>query len=553
MDPLAFQTGKIVKVAGYIGLSKALLLGKIHQKTQKTIVWITVDLKEALLLQKDFENLFPSEDICLIPPLDTLPYYSLSPNSDLLMDRLQALARLLDQTQKPKIVLIPLQSLMRRVMPRRLFLDKTFLLQTRENRGNSVDIEGVIFKELPQKLINLGYERTPLVQDRGTFSIRGGIIDIFSPSHEFPARIDFFGDTIENIRLFDPANQKTIKNVSQFQIIPAREILFHEPLKSFHSRLKKCADDRDFPKSERDFISEQFEHHIHFHGIESFLGFFYPEAPCLLDYVPPSSLLCFSDLTRIRQSFEKNIEELTLHQHKSSSVERLMNPEEICLVPEELSEWQNYFPLIDFDPGASKETAQIQTEMESNFIVSQKMSLALPSENSFAPLAKLIQQRHEQQTALVLLASSHAQKERLLDLLKRFEFPFVEITSLAGDPGRGLFIKEGLASSGFYWPEKNLWVLTDEEIFGQKIKKKSVKQNAGAAFTSFAELHSGDYVVHQDQGIGIYRELLALTIGSTKNDFLLLEYLGGDKLYVPVHQLNKIFRYEAQEGTHPML
>lgn len=530
------KSGASLRLAGWIGASQALILSRLILEQKKTLVLVAPNLKQALLWQQDLRFFLKDKaPVYLFPSLDVLPYFHLSPNPDVIMDRLGLLWKL-NYLKTPSIVIVPLAALIRKLIPRDVFKKNSFSLA----RGDSINHE-----ELAQKLTHLSFQRTPLVEDQGGFAIRGGLIDVYSSVHDLPARIDLFGDSIESIRLYDPKTQKTIQTVDQYHIIPAREILFLELEKKFSGKLKKLCDENEIPKSERDIVNESLDQKIYFNGIESYLPFFYKSPSTLFDYFPNESLICFADQEALEIELDQFLQELEQKKGASTSLERLFSPSEIFLTKKELAECLTYFPQINFSELQKPDQKIWQVQMESNLALQNKIRPQIYKEEALRPLASELNDQRMAGNSIFIVASNLAQKERLVDLLKRYNLPVGE-----GDS----FIKviEGPISQGFYWPEEKQWWIADEEIFGKKVHRKTSKP-VGEAFLSFSDLSEGDYVVHQDHGIALYKGLKNLTISHIKNDFLLLEYQGHDKLYVPVDQLNRISRYSSQEGIIPHL
>ena len=582
--------GRKTQIAGKVGASDAFVLARLFGTSQKPLVLLTSDLKEAKRWQNDLTFFLRNKgDVYLLPPLDVLPYFHLSPHPDVVMERLEVLWKISNSsvipakagTHQPSnfILIVPVASLLRRLIPKQLFREKLLSVVT----GDTLERDNLM-----RHLTSLSFERVPLVEDRGTFAVRGGILDIYPVTSSLAYRLEFFGDTVESIRSFNPQNQKSVETMDSVSLTPARELLLESLPKNWPSRLKKLADDRDFLKSERETIQEHLENKVFFNGCESFLPFFFENPSTLFDYLPDQSLLCFSNQIKVLSQIEEELEESRKHHKASTSLERLIKPEEIFVTRKEVEEWLPLFSQIDFGagdatggppPSASSETESSDAvgggeerqdprlDIQSNSLIQQKIKARIASEQALEPLVTELNQKRNESTHIFLVASSPAQKERLKDLLTRYKLPLaspdsetevqsrIEQAVEGRDPSPLIQIILGPLSEGFYWPADKQWWITDEEIFGKKGRRisKAGKRLAGEVFSSFAELNEGDYIIHLDHGVGVYRGLLNLSFGKTQNDFLLLEYLGGDKLYVPVDRLNRVARHTVAEGVHPML
>ncbi|MDO8519058.1 MAG: hypothetical protein Q7T11_02715, partial [Deltaproteobacteria bacterium] len=186
------------RISGCVGSSRSMILARHFLSTKRPVVVITPDLKSALRFKEDLRFFIPPQfPVDLFPPIDVWPYHPLSPNPDVIMERLGLLWKF-SHADAPFAAVIPLSAFLRRVIPRKFFSDSCITLL----KGDSADLG-----KLAAKLSALGYQKVPLVEDGGTFAVRGGILDLFSTAHQHPCRIEFFGDLMESIRFIDPATQ----------------------------------------------------------------------------------------------------------------------------------------------------------------------------------------------------------------------------------------------------------------------------------------------------------------------------------------------------------
>lgn len=251
----ALGPGQGFSLSGWVGSAKSLLLAKLAAHLQGPIVLFVEDFKQADQWADDLCFFLQEKmPVHVFPSMDALPYYNLSPNPDIIMERLGLLWKL-THAKEPSIIVVPIAAGARRLMPRQTFLNKTQTII----KGDTLNRD-----EWFEQLIHLAYQRVPIVEDKGTFAVRGGIVDLFSPAHDLPCRFEFFGDTLESIRFFDPVTQKTQANTDQAILIPAREILMDVLAKNWTSKLKKICDHHEIPKSERDPVQESLKNQIFF-------------------------------------------------------------------------------------------------------------------------------------------------------------------------------------------------------------------------------------------------------------------------------------------------
>lgn len=555
-DPIIKQIQELkpaesLRIQGLPPAAQAFFMARHLDEIQRPLCLITKDIKSALSWAQNFRVFRPKITVSLFPDIDVLPYYNLSPNPDIILQRLKTLAQ-----NKTGILIAPFKSIIRKTMPRGLFSQQSLHLSA----SDLVDRD-----ELVKQLTTQAYQRVGLVEDPGTFAVRGGILDIFPVGHEHPCRLEFFGDEIEKIRTFDENTQKSISQILSISISPAREHLISQLPANWKSQLKKRCDDLEIPKGERDAITEKLEQNIHFNGIESYTALFYPQSEIFLDYISGDSLILFEEKEDLAIIHDKYLFDLSEHQAKSTSLERIFNPTEIFASPAELKEYLDYFPQINFSELASSEGKCVHYDVQTNEHLSQKLISSRHHESSLTPLASELNDRRDLETHIFITAGTASQKERIVDLLSRYELPLhhpsgeratheaINRAVKGESPSPQIQIIEGSLENGFDWPDqKQLWI-TDAEIFGNKTRRRRKSPPPGDSFSSFAELIPGDFIVHENHGIGIYKELVHMEVLGREQDFLLLEYLGGDKLYVPVDQLNKIYRYRSQEGHHPIL
>lgn len=535
---------KTLSLSGFEGGSLSYFLSFYHQKFNKNLCIVTTNNKESYQIAEDLRFFSKSSlQIDVFDSWEVYPYYKLSPKNEVLHKEIEILYRLLyDKT--PKITIIPIESLARR-LPTKEFFKRSILKLSLQD---SIDP-----KEFGKKLIHLGYQRVSLVEDSGTFAIRGGIIDVFSPQDEYPSRIDLFGDQIESLRTFNSQTQKKIKNIDELTILPAHHILFEEIQKSWKSKLKTLSDAKEKSKSLRDDIQDKVEEKIYFGGIETYLTLFYEELGNLFDYIDKESTFVYTDKAKTFDHHKKEFQKLKKIQKESESLETLFDPGDLFLSLKEISEKSSSFNKIifnDFDPEAQK------VKIFPNSSLIQKPKL-VGNELELRPLTNSLKKYLKEDYHIFIGSDSLSQAHRIHDILSSFHIPLQLIQNQKEKEEEFEFfynqkrrpshisILPQTLSEGFHI-EKEIWI-SEKEIFGKKYKKPRSRQKNLEAFSSFSELEEKDYIVHELHGLGRYLGLIKLQIQNFANDFLLLEYLGGDKLYVPVDQFDRIYRYASKD------
>lgn len=543
-------------------------------QSQKHMLLVLVNDTKAAFKLKDQLQFFAAHLHChVLLPFDILPYHGLSPQTKILTNNLKLLSLCLEN--KINILITTVEMALRRHLPVDLFLGGSFLISQ-----NQI----LHLAQLSQKLIDIGYARETLVEERGQFALRGDILDIFPPHLNHPVRISFFGNEVESLKTFDPVTQRTLESLHQIQILPAREILLDAVLRSedtetqntdllpwlnsdWRRDLKKKTDQKGLLKEKRNQIEEFVDHKIYFHGIESFLPLFYKKLSTLFDYLPNDVVLVDALDADFLQESQKHFDNLCAIQKDSEHIESIIQPHEILITPSELQnlcQSHTQLALHHHLRDTTNLPLEIHGQYASNINLRNAISSRISKIHNLAPLASEINQKRLEGFTCVLVCQNLSQKIRFEDLLARFDLPikaietentkeFLQDLLQNKIDSRLICVLEGELHEGFLDSVKKIWWISDEEIFGKKAKRAYSKTTNSQVFSSFAELTEGDFLIHMDHGIGIYRGLTTLDFDVYKNDFLAIEYLGNDKLYVPVDKLSRVQRFVASEGAAPEL
>jgi transcription-repair coupling factor (superfamily II helicase) len=482
-------------------------------------------------------------------------YKSLSSHSEASTKRICALYQLIYATAPP-IVIAPVEGLLQKLIPRQELSNFSELLM--ENEEISLD-------RLVEKMISGGYVRSMIVEEPGDYCIRGGILDVFSPLYADPLRIELFGDCVESIRFFSASSQRTIKNIAEAIIIPAREaIIKMESIEPVINRIREQASVLELPVTTLRDLVDRIKKEGVFPGIEFLTPLFYPAMDNLLDYVPQDALLVMVEPGELEKS-ALAFHDKTVRQYMTSRKNGVL-----CVAPEALHEtWDSLYPAIlerhplilkqvslAMPDNAGRPFSAVAFSVETNTDIQEKLAAQRDAEQLLLPLAVWINEKKEQGYTTLIVCSTGSQAERLSALLQ----PYGIMLKLAGgipdlSTGTGrVYACLGHVSSGFVWPEEALAVISEDEIFGRKYHRKRLP--ASKVHTEqliFGELKRGDLVVHTDHGIGQYEGLMKLVVDGATNDFLLITYRDADKLYLPVVRMNMVQKYLGVEGAAPVL
>jgi len=463
----------------------------------------------------------PSASLALFPRWETFPYESTAPHVGLIARRMNALHQI--RTIPAAKVVTSIEAVMQRLMPVETFL-KT-VLQLKVGAG----IERAV---LTAGLLRLGYRRVSVVEIPGEFSIRGGIVDIFSTAYPEPLRAEFLGETVESLRLFDPATQKSTAKMHRAIVLPAREYLRPEDAPD---ALAPIAADAEWRAPD-----------------------LYPQMDSLLDYFTSQPLLALDQPTVLSRSCGEHwdrIDDGYLRHNDKDTAVPYPSPERLFLTWQELMHRTAGWTQLALEPLAE---ADASWDPVHAFPAQVPGSAGLGARGTPFSQTLSILERLREACRVVLVARSRGQVDRLLALLREHDVPAVEWTTGSWTSSTSartpFYVLHGDLSVGFLSPELRLAVLTEEELFAKGTRHKPQTKSKAATFlSSLEDLNVGDYVVHVQHGIAKYQGLKRLSVLDFDSDYLILEFFGGDKLYVPLDRLNQVQRYSGAEGHVPRL
>jgi transcription-repair coupling factor (superfamily II helicase) len=539
-------------LAGLQGSAPAFALAQLLQVIKQPLLIIAPDGETAEEFCRELRFYSGQAEGILAFPAWDCPLLDLaSPHPNVAGERLNTLFRLLDR--QARAVVAPYAAVVQRVLPRQTLGDVSQYLVV----GEEVSRE-----ELQEKLVKLGYTPVPLVDDRGCFASRGGILDIFPPNLAAPVRIEFFGDFVDTMRTFDPLSQRSLQPLEELVLLPSREVvLTPEVMKEFTGRLKRHCDATDIPVPRRRELVEQLQNAIYPNGIENLLPLFHPPLETIFDYAGPAVVTVLLDpegIVAARGEWERE-----LAQAQQKALERDLITCELAELfltgaagdPAGFSGRQLLVPQLEVLGGvAGGETLRWQVETNKEL----KLDLAPDSDGVLKPLVEKLHGWVAGGTRVFIPCHQQGQAQRLYELLAPYDLPLAMTdrdfpAELARRDVR-IELLLGEISRGFRLPAQRLVVVAEEEIFGKRVRRRGISEaKKKQVLSSLAELRPGDHMVHLDFGVGIYRGLQHLTLGSVAGDFLLLEYAGADKLYLPVDRINLVQRYVGAEGLEPRI
>jgi transcription-repair coupling factor (superfamily II helicase) len=544
-----------LKVSGLHGSAKSLLFAALFKTIKKPQIIICSTERKAKDVYQDVSFFLDGKDVVFYPPWEIVSTDMLSYQGDVESRRIDALFRLI--YGNPAVFVVPLSALLQRAIPRNILEDYVETISI----GDTLERDS-----FTAKLDEGGYRRVALVEEEGEFSVRGHVIDIFPPISDMPLRMLFIGDELESIREFDTVSQRSAKEIDEFILTPARELILSGNLQRQAIRnLKKRAGELGTSITVRNRIAEIIKNDLSSSINPLFLPLFYNGLDTIFDYVPEDSILIFDDFIAMEQSEEKIVNDVDGFLLKAEREEKFyLEKEFFCVSMAELFQHfvdfkKVYIEGLEFGID-DKNDSGVKFHIETNTGLKKKTSEISMEDSILAPFVEKIRKWMDDGNLVYFLCSGNEGIQRMSHLLMGYSLPVTRsdspvLSELTRHNSKGsLVLRDGKITEGFHFPGLKLVVVGEEEVFGKKEKRRRARPvREGYFLKSFGELREEDYVVHTDHGIGKYLGLKKLSIGKSENDFLLIEYLGGDKLYIPVDRLDQIQRYIGPDGYVPSI
>ncbi len=531
---------------------KPYLLAALHTALSRPVLVVVQDEQRARDVAETLRALTGSpEQILLFPDRDALPYERMIENAETMQLRLGALARLAHGKgkQDTPIILASARALTQPVIPPDELRDMLLELRT----GEEMDLELLL-----EQCYHLGYESVAEVEEPGQMTHRGGIVDLFPPTLVRPVRIEFFGDEIESIRTFDPETQRSLNPIESVLLAPCREALPQRgpqaagelaqlPTATLHpDAADRWARDLDALRGRESFDDLVF-----------YLPYLHRPAT-LLEYLPPDAVLALDMPDRLEEvalRLAEQAEEVRTSLERSGENPPGLRPAFVG--------WQDLWPQLE---------ARRHLRF-ANFLADESLPVAPPSPaasaltpdlhaaNSYggrlrAFVLETRKAMREGQRVVIVTA----QARRLCEVFgddAQFGADAVQVSPVvrlpeAPEPGL-LAIVQGHLSEGWQSRALELTVFTDSEVFGWSRRREGTRRKPVTPATFLSEVHPGDFVVHQDHGIGRFEGLVKLNSTGVEREYLLLQYAGTDRLYIPTDQLDRVTKFIGMGDVTPAL
>lgn len=533
-----------------------LLIAAALTEDSPLLCVLVADVQRAETLALDLAVLgVPEEQVVVLPSMLGELFEDTPPDLHLIGSRVESLWKV--ATGQAKVLIATPQSLLEPTLPPEALREASFTVR----KGEMVDMEGLL-----RRLVQLGYEREEMVAQRGQFSRRGGILDVFPVHADEPMRMEFFGDEIDRLQPFDPDSQRATGHLSKCTITPAREVLWYRAdVECATYALQQILDEtvaqlvaegnERAPHQLRQRIEDdllRLQNRVAFERLEHYIALLHRGVNAL-QYLPPDCLLVLDEPLQQQTVYAQSSRDaLDVLSHRVRRGEMLPlaklwqgvpfaipQPEGFAAVMGHILNGRQWMAFSSI-PAPHEVLPKVREE--------ELTARALPGYRGQLPALMGTLRNWLQSRCVVVVATE--QPHRVREILEEHDL-FPTDVSTDGEHG-ALVVAHARLSSGFLWEKARLVVLTDAELFGaSRVRILRRRVHEGVPLSSILDLRPGDYVVHIHHGIGIYRGIVQREVLGVRRDYLLIQYAPPDTLLVPTDQIDRLQKYIGSEENPP--
>lgn len=523
-------------ISGLAGSSRQVMIAALVQELDQPLVVLTHNMFAAQKITEDLIECLTSDQVILFPAQELLAAEMIAQSPEMLAQRIDALTRLAAGFRG--VLVVPYAGFRKILPPKDMFTEARFEVKL----GDVLQLDDFL-----RRMTLLGYERVERVETKGEMSVRGGIIDFFPLTASNPYRIELFDEEVDSIRVFDTADQRSLEKLKSVAITPSKDIIIdskrfqraaQHAYELLQAQLEKMTD-----RTVKIRLEEEIMHEIellreeqYFSGINKYISLLYPERQTLLDQLPKDTLMIVDEPGRITET-AKQLERDEAEWATGMLQEGKTLPAFVLSKSHDSLLFHKPFPTLYLSLFL-RQVAGVQPQNIVNF-----MCRVMQNFHGQMNVLKSEMDRWKKSGAKILmLAQSQERLDRIRRVLTDYEIGVPQLI-------------EGSLQAGFELPSIHLVVITEGELFSQKqrkVRKLDKKLENAERIKSYQELKIGDYVVHVNHGIGKYVGIGTLEINGIHKDYLHILYAGGDKLSVPIDQIDLIQKYVgAEEGKEP--
>ncbi len=515
-------------------------------KQHGDLLFITSDEAKMVRTAQAVSFFYPDVEVIQFPAWDCLPYDRVSPHSEIVGQRVDALTTIAEKRTKSRLVLCTVSAFLQRVPPRSAFDGAVFKAHVGDE---------VLQEDLLSFLEKNGYQRSETVMEPGEYAVRGDIVDVFPPGREEPLRLDLEWDEVAGMRSFDPVSQRTIDQVKTFVLKPVSEVpMGEESVTRFRTEFRKIFG----TKASKDPLYEAVSEGRRAIGVEHWLPLFHEKMETLLDYLPNAAKVVLDH--QVDQARDVRLEMIKDYYDARADVaesamggEAPYNPIDPGLLYLNADDWATKldgYGLGSFTPFVAPEGDNI-LDGEGRRCLDFAEARANPNANVYDSVRQYIVAEQANNQRVVVAAYSDGSRDRLMTVLKEHGVPglaavgsFADVERLPKDAVAlvVLGLEHGFAFDG-------LTIISEQDILGDRMVRPARRRLRAENFIAEASsLTESDLVVHVDHGIGRYEGLETIDVGGAPHDCLIIVYDGGDKLFLPVENIELLSRFGSDQG-----
>lgn len=539
-----------VELVGCTGALAAITIADLSRRVERPLLVITADASEAQRVADELQIFTMRTEAGVggahwYPEFDIGPYHGASPDRALAMRRLATLFAIgSEDVATPPIVVASIGAAIRKTVPREAFMKWVRILRVEDEWSDEA---------LRELFTACGFTEVTTVEDPGTFALRGDIVDVFSPAYDDPIRIERWGDEVAELRWFDATSQRTTHDVDQCAIFPVREeILDGENVTRARAAIRQRANDRQLASKHITNVLADLSAGLHFVGLDALLPALYGELADICDWFGEDTQVVVVEPERVVDTVESITDRRAAEFDRVVAEDALtFEPSHYYRSPEQWTSWVGaHHVAFARRVGIDSNDASFEFRARPNTDVVAMRRQHRGVEETVRAMAERLPTWIEHYGRICFVCRTRGQVERLQHLLEAHGHtvlvvdPPIDVSEPVPPPAGLIEIYRGHLTEGFRSELLSLCVISGVEVFGTRVATKASRDmSEHVAISHFRDLTEGDHVVHVDFGIGRYRGLEHLVVEGVGNDFLLLEYAGNDKLYLPVYRLGRVQKY----------
>ena len=530
----------MINISGVSDARVAPIAAQLSKEESQSII-IVPSIVRAQRMAGDLSFFVKDKDILVMPEDEQVFLKYEAKNHDRLVERMKALKVL--RTGKPAIVIVPISAALKRISPHKAFEENVIKLTL----GGEMELD-----DLKAGLVAMGYEYAVTVESRGQFSIRGGIADIFTPDSDYPYRIEFFGTEVDSIRTFNQDTQRSVENLKFVEIYPAEQLATSDEVFKVASDKIKKEYEKQAKKVEKQTpevahrllelqgqICEYIENISNLQFLESYIHYFYDETEFVWDYMDKGRVM-LDDPERIFEIIETRQNEL-----KEDFKVLLERGDVVPKDAQLITGFDDLRPVLErrntviFTP-FPKRIKGIDIFDEIHNVNSRQM---INFGGNLTLMENEIKGYLKRGYSISIVSHSDARLENLREFLEKLEH------------SDRISYEKGTLSSGMDFPEEKKCWISENDIFrySKKTSRRKKFKDKGQKIQSFSEMKTGDYVVHENHGVGKFIGIEQLKVQGEKKDYIKIKYAGNDMLYVPVEQMDLVQKYIGNDAVSPKI